>query len=441
MRRVFAALLLVLGAGLPSAALAAAEPPVAYIEAQRAEADGNHARAEQLYGEALNASPDYVPALMGRARMRSWLGRFPDAIRDYRQVVQLEPTNVQARSGLGWTLGWNGNYDEARRIFDQLLSTEPYYLDAQKGIAYIELWRGNAASARRWFEALAREDQGNPDYVLAIAQAAYLEGDLNASRRAYREALDLKPGFEAARTGLQSVEVALVERRPQLTLLGGRSEGGDVTESGLRLAQLALQLDRTLRLWIAHDRGIGSDGVLLDRRLEEGSTTSVGGFWNYRPRLATKLEIGQRELLDERDVVASVEQVFFLGRGTTPKIGLWWADAAEGSEWVANAGVHRWLSPRFAVEPTLYFGESGDSQEVRGAVLGTMRIGQRAQAGLGVAYGEKDTPAGSRSVDRVFGNFELPLGLRAKFLIYGWREGLEGAEAQTVVAAGFSVHL
>lgn len=130
-----------------------------------------------------------------------------------------------------------------------------------------------------------------------------------------------------------------------------------------------------------------------------------------------------------------------MGRGTTPKIGLWWADASEGSEWVANAGVHRWLSPRFAVEPTLYFGESGDSQEVRGAVLGTMRIGPRAQAGLGVAYGSKDTPTGSRNVDRVFGNFELPLGLRAKFLLYGWREGLEGAEAQTVIAAGFSVHL
>lgn len=436
-----AAVLLLMACAGASSALAADSPPPAYVQAQRAEADGEYARAEKLYGEALVGQADYVPALMGRARMRSWLEHFPEAIRDYRRVVQLEPGNVQAQSGLAWTLGWNGNYDEARRIFDRLLSTEPYYLDAQKGIAYIELWRGNAASARRWFEALASEDQGNPDYVLAIAQAAYLQGDYAASRRAYRQALELQPGFEAARSGLQAVETALVERRPQLTILGGRSEGGDVTKSGLRFAQLAVALDRSLRLWVAHDRGVGEDGVLLDRRLEQGSTTSVGGFWNYTPRLAAKLEVGQRKLLDEHDAVVSAEQVFFLPHGTTPKVGIWWADASGGNQWVLSAGVHRWITPRFALEPTLYLGESGETKEKRGALLGTLRFGQRAQAGLGFAYGNKDTPLGNRSVDRIFGNLELPIGLRAKFLLYGWREATEGTAAQTVIAAGFAVHL
>lgn len=416
-------------------------PPEAFIEAQRAEVAGDHDRAERLYDEALTERPSFVPALMGRARMRSWLGRFAEAIRDYRTVVQLEPGNVQARSGLGWTLGWNRNYDEAREVFDYLLKTEPYYLDAQKGIAYIELWRGNAASARRWFEALSAEDQGNPDYVLAIAQAAYLEGDLETSRRKYHEALELKPDFEAARVGLRSVEAAIIERRPQLTLLGGRSEGGDVSQSGLRLAQIALQVNRELRLWASHDRGAGADGYLIDRRLEEGRTNSVGAFWNYRPRLGTRLEVGERELADQTDTVVTVEQVFFLAGGLTPKVGLWWADA-EDSEWVANVGVHRWLTSRIALEPTVYYGQDGETDELRGALLASFKAGPRVQLGLGVAYGRKESPGGdSRRVDRLFGNLEVPIGTRAKFLFYGWREGTEGSDSQTVLSAGFSLHL
>jgi tetratricopeptide (TPR) repeat protein len=411
------------------------------VEAQRAEARGDHARAESLYDQAVAQSPDHTEALLGRARMRSWLERFPEAIADYDSVIAREPNNALALTGRAWTRAWNRDFDAAKADFEELRRKEPYLLDAQKGLAYIALWRGDARDARMQFEALAREDRGNPDYVLAIAQAAYLEGDLDTARASYREALTLKPGFEAAQSGLDAVDQAMLERRPALTVLAGRSSSGDEEETGIRMAQIGMQLNSNVRLWLSHDRGIGFDGFAADRRARDAATTALGGFFTYAPNMGTRIEIGQRDLADENQPVFAAEQVLFLAGGTTPKAGIWIADGDAATEWVVSAGVHKWLSSRLAIEPTAYVGDDGVDREYRGSMLVTYNTAQRVQFGIGVALGTKDTAAGSRSIDRVFANISAPIGKRVTFLFYGWREGTEGFDSQTVLAAGATVHL
>jgi hypothetical protein len=74
-------------------------------------------------------------------------------------------------------------------------------------------------------------------------------------------------------------------------------------------------------------------------------------------------------------------------------------------------------------------------------VLSTFRIGARAELGIGFALGSKDTDAGSANVDRVFANFAIPITERLRFMFYGWREGTEGFEDQTVLAAGVTANL
>jgi Tfp pilus assembly protein PilF len=434
--------LLVLAFAAATAGAQSTDPTSAdFIEAQRAEAKGDYRRAQSLYSEAVKTNPNNAPALLGRARMSSWLGDFNGAIEDYEAVIKIEPENPRALSGLGWTYAWNKQFDEAKRTFEHLKSVEPYYLDAQKGLAYVELWRGNAAAARQQFEVLSREDRGNPDYVVAIGQAAYLQGDLPTARQAFRDALELKPGFEAARSGLAAVDSAAVNRRPAVTILAGRSEAGSVENSGLRMAQISIQPNPKARYWLTHDRGVGFDGLSADRRQLDAATTTVGGFFNFTPKTGTRIEAGVRDLPGETQPVLSAEQVFFLPGGTTPKIGAWAADGDDGTQWVVNVGVHKWLSSRFALEPTVYVGDDGQSQEVRGAVLGTFRIGARAEAGIGFALGSKDTDTGSAKVDRVFANFAIPITERLRFMFYGWREGTEGFEDQTVLAAGFTANL
>src|SRR5688572_18864525 len=78
-----------------------------FVEAQRAEAKGDYRRAESLYSEAVKTNPQNAPALLGRARMNSWLGEFSSAIKDYQAVLAIEPENPRALSGMGWTYAWN----------------------------------------------------------------------------------------------------------------------------------------------------------------------------------------------------------------------------------------------------------------------------------------------------------------------------------------------
>lgn len=431
-----------MGADAQAVSGAASEAPRAFIEAQTAEARKDYVRAEALYDRAVQEEPDNIEALVGRARIRSWLQKFPEAIADYQAVLKRDRDNPQALSGLGWTYAWNRNYDDAVAVFDYLSRVEPYYLDAQKGLAYVQLWRGHAREARKSFEALAAEDRGNPDYTLAIAQAAFLEGDLEASRAAYNETLQLQPDLQAARDGLKAVERATIERRPAVLVLYGRSDSGPVEKTGIRMAQLSKQFNSRFRGWITHDRGVGFDGFSTDRRAQDAATTTIGGFFNYRPRLAARVEVGVRDLVEETQPVFTAEQVFFLPGGLTPKVGTWIAFGDEATQWVVNVGAHRWIGSRFAVEPTVYFGDDGATREVRAALLGTYTTPRGVQFGLGYALGNKDEDAGgNRSVDRIFGHASVPLGSRTTFLFYGWRESTEGFDDQLVLAAGFNFYL
>lgn len=431
-------LLLAAGLSLHAQAQQAASP--VFIEAQRAEAHGQYASAEELYGEAYTSDPANTQALFGRARMRSWLGKFNAAIRDYREGLQREPQNAEALSGLGWTYAWSHRFDPAVAVFQRLVQLQPYDLDPRKGLAYVALWRGHASEARTQFEALARQDPANPDYALAIGQAALQQGDLVAAQAAFEKAQRLNPDLGAARSGLAAVARAQVQSSPAVMLLGGRSAEGGESHTGLRFAQLSLQLNHDLRLWVTDDRGLGIDLFTPDRRLLNAQTITAGGFYNYTPHLAVQFDAGERQLPGENDPVIDGEQVFFLG-DNVPKVGFWWTHTPANSQWIAYGSFYRRLNDRFSLEPTVYYASDGTYHETRGAVLATYTAPQLAQFGLGLALGSKQSAQGNLGVTRVYTNISVPIGSRFTFLLYAWHEVTKGLPGETVVAAGFQAYL
>ena len=431
-------LLLAAGARVHAQAQPVASP--AFVAAQRAEAHGQFARAEELYGEAYKGDPANTQALFGRARMRSWLGKFDDAIADYRDALRREPQNAEALSGLGWTYAWSHRFDDAVEVFQRLARLQPYDLDPKKGLAYVALWRGHATDARGQFEALASQDPENPDYALAIGQAAFQQGDLDSAQAAFDKALKLKPDLTAASSGLKSVAQARVQRNPAIMLLGGRSSEGGQSRTGLRYAQLSLQVNHDLRLWVIDDRGLGADLFMPDRRFINAQTVTAGGFYNYTPKLGLQVDAGERHLSGETDPVVDAEQVFFLGK-TVPKVGFWYTHTPASSQWITYAGVYRGLNDSFSLEPTIYYAYDGRYHEARGALLATYNTPGQAQFGLGVALGSKQSATGGKSITRVFTNISVPIGQRVTFLLYAWHETTQGLPGETVVAAGFQAYL
>lgn len=426
------------------ARLQAQMQPVAsstFVAAQRAEAHGQYARAQELYDATYRSQPANTQALFGRARMRSWLGKFDAAIADYQEGLRREPANPEALSGLGWTYAWSHRFDDAVAVFRRFAQLQPYDLDPKKGLAYVALWRGHARDARGQFEALASQDPENPDYALAIGQAAFQEGELDAAQTAFEKALKLKPDLTAARSGLAAVAQARTQRNPAVMVLGGRSsEGGGRSRTGLRYAQLSLQVTHDLRLWVIDDRGLGADLFTPDRRFINAQTVTAGAFYNYTPKLGLQVDAGERHLPGETDPVVDAEQVFFLGN-TVPKVGFWYTHTPASSQWITYADLYRRLNDYFSLEPTVYYAYDGTYHETRGALLATFNTQGQAQFGLGVAAGSKQSATGGKSITRVFGNISVPIGQRVTFLLYAWHETTQGFPGETVVAAGFQAYL
>ena len=54
--------------------------------------------------------------------MRSWQGRYDEAVQYFRQVLAAEPANRRARLNLARVLSWAGHYQESEDEYRRLLA-------------------------------------------------------------------------------------------------------------------------------------------------------------------------------------------------------------------------------------------------------------------------------------------------------------------------------
>lgn len=86
------------------------------------------------------------------------------------------PLDVDARLVYGLVLSWEGRYDEARRELRQVLQRAPDYLDARIALMNVEWWSGQTSAAREAADSILATNPGNP-------QARLLRERLEAATR------------------------------------------------------------------------------------------------------------------------------------------------------------------------------------------------------------------------------------------------------------------
>jgi len=195
---------------------------VALTEAGR---PGDAARALE---RALNLAPGHVPARFRLGVAYTDLGRLDDAARAFAAVLKSDPGHVAARFNLGAVHAAAGRLGEAAACYAAVLAAHPDHAEAALNLA--ELHRGG----HRYGDALAVLDgalRHHPETAhLWASRGNVLKvlDRLEEAEAAYRKAVDLAPGDDAAWGNDLLCGLYVPDRAPEETLARHRAWGDAV---------------------------------------------------------------------------------------------------------------------------------------------------------------------------------------------------------------------
>ena len=159
---------------------------------------GNHRRAADLIGKAIELYPHSAAYYGNRGNAWQGLGQLEAAVADYDKAILLQPDYAQAYNNRGSALQGLKRLDAALASYDRAISLKPDYANAYN-------YRGSALrELKRPADAVADFDKAiclNPDYAEAYGNRGIALLDLkqlDAAVASFDKAIALKPDFADA---------------------------------------------------------------------------------------------------------------------------------------------------------------------------------------------------------------------------------------------------
>jgi protein O-mannosyl-transferase len=146
---------------------------------------GRYQDAIEEYKQAIKIKPGYVSAHSNLGDIYAKLGRYQDAIESSKQAIRIQPDFVLAHHNLGVVYGNLGRYQDAIEEYQQAIRINPYLAEAHcnLGVAYYKLGRYQDA-----IEANKQAIRIKPDFVLAhynLGVAYLVTGDKSSALEEY----------------------------------------------------------------------------------------------------------------------------------------------------------------------------------------------------------------------------------------------------------------
>ena len=158
--------------------------------------------AAGLLTRAVTIAPAFAPLRRELAGAFRVLGRWPQALEEYRRAVDLEPGSPDARCDLATTLGALGREDEARAELARALALDPSHATANYNLGVDLQKQGRFADAAA---ALRKSIARNPNFAVAHNNLGSVLRELNEPELAvasYRRAIELAPNDPRYRSNL-----------------------------------------------------------------------------------------------------------------------------------------------------------------------------------------------------------------------------------------------
>lgn len=210
-----------------------------------AQNDENWYAASQYFMEALQENPVYADAWLHLAQCSYQLGEFDLVLTQLDEAEKYAKDDAAALNLRGMTYIAQENFSGAREIFERILKKTPNNVDARFGIAELDLFDGRISGAEKQYGEILRRQRGNRRALLSLAvvsaqlgkfdmaehyisQAignysgepevhylgaviAAMKGDLAASERHCRIAVELDGDYDRAYELLAKVRFAQAE--------------------------------------------------------------------------------------------------------------------------------------------------------------------------------------------------------------------------------------
>lgn len=155
-----------------------------------------------LWSDAKKKSPNLVRPLNNLGEAYDKLGRYEEAIREFKAALRLRPTYVFGLNNLGNIYGKQKKYAEAAEYFRKALAVKPSYAPANYNLAKALHVMGKAKEAVPYYRKAV---QYNPYFAEARFNLAFLELQLGMVQEAVQDFLrfiELRSDYENAYLGL-----------------------------------------------------------------------------------------------------------------------------------------------------------------------------------------------------------------------------------------------
>lgn len=134
-----------------------------------------------------------------QARSAAIAGRRAEAVSMLETHLADYPRDADARLLLGVVLSWDGKYDEARKALRQVLDQSPTYNDARVALANVAWWTGSYEELRQLAETARTQRPYDTEWFMQEARALDGLGRHREARAVVLALLARQPGHVQAR--------------------------------------------------------------------------------------------------------------------------------------------------------------------------------------------------------------------------------------------------
>ncbi|MBN1488601.1 MAG: tetratricopeptide repeat protein [Phycisphaerae bacterium] len=173
----------------------APEPPASQpaAEMEAVQASPEAPAGPELVGPIDPASRARAQRLYEQGLWHAERFQFADAEERFREAIELDPTLLAARTNLAGALSGQGRFAEAVKEYRQVLQDHPDRPTALRGAAMAYSARREYASAREMLERLLLREETNAQAWLDLGDVLYQMGQLPGARANWRRAASVDP--------------------------------------------------------------------------------------------------------------------------------------------------------------------------------------------------------------------------------------------------------